>query len=71
MKQIDTKERQRIAATLTMTAPAWLLVPASWVGLLAGPTTGGAAWLLLPAVVIGWSLLSRETRVRLAPVYQP
>lgn len=58
------------AATLTMTAPAWLLVPASWFGILAGPTTGGLSWLTVPAVVIGWSLVSRgRTRVRLAPVY--
>lgn len=48
------------AATLTLMAPAWLLVPASWVGLLAGPTTGGAAWLLLPAVVVVWNLWNRK-----------
>jgi hypothetical protein len=51
------------AATLTMTAPAWLLVPASWIGLLLGPRTGGAAWLLLPAVVVGWSLMQARRQV--------
>lgn len=48
------------AATLTMMAPAWLLVPASWIGLIAGPATGGLSWLLLPAVVVAWGLISRK-----------
>jgi hypothetical protein len=50
------------AATLTMTAPAILLVPVSWIGLLLGPYTNGMSWFLLPAIVAGWNLLQRERR---------